>query len=149
MNRSAASSYHGKMERTTRPYRPPVLTHVCKTRVGVPRAPSGFSLAANRQELAHQRLQSSRTPYFEVLDQNRQTSTCSAGTLRSISYLNSWNSAPQNQEGRAFHRAALLDSRGTDRRSRAGAELWHWGFRHSVTGLRGRRSARAPARRVE
>src|ERR1039458_8364984 len=61
----------------------PGLTHVCQ-RGGCP--PSAFRLlpSGNRQELAHQRM-SSRTPYFEVLDQNRWTSTCIADTLRTYS----------------------------------------------------------------
>src|ERR1017187_6299485 len=61
----------------------PGLTHVCQ-RGGCP--PSAFRLlpSGNRQELAHQRM-SSGTPYFEVLDQNRWTSTCIADTLRTYS----------------------------------------------------------------
>ena len=50
--------------------------------VGVPRAPSGFSLAeSSARSLLTSAFCSSRTPYFEVLDQNRWASTCFADTL--------------------------------------------------------------------
>ena len=60
----------------------PVMTHVCK-RGGRP--PSAFRLlpcGSTARSLHTSALRSSRTPYFEVLDQNRWTSTCIADTLR-------------------------------------------------------------------
>src|ERR1039458_3870417 len=68
-------------ERAAGPCRPPLLTHVCK-RVGVRRAPLGFSLAA-RPPGACSPARNDRVglPILMMLDQNRWTSAGFADAL--------------------------------------------------------------------
>ena len=58
-------------ERTTWPYRPPVLTHVCK-REWVPSERLQASPLRRTARSLLTNAKSSRTPYFEALDQNRK-----------------------------------------------------------------------------
>src|ERR1700692_4556508 len=60
----------------------PVMTHVVNGRVSPERLQASPLRNRSARSLLTSACDSSRTPYFEVLDQNRWASTCFAETLR-------------------------------------------------------------------